>query len=1438
MASIWGNTGDSGGVWTSTQVTGSVWCPTSGSRNLTWNCQVDFDAEEDTTDNYYYFADIQYSTNNSSWTAIQTHQLMTEDTSVHTTTSRRWYLSNHSVTNGCPGTGNYYYRVCIGRAQSSGATLDVDCCYGYTGSVKLYWTAVTNSTSPTSIMINGSTSNATINAEESFQVSWSGGTKGTNWSSWHVNVTGTGGPWDYYVTSGENMYDDFSFIRVGNTYTYRVEAVDGSTGRGYNKTITVTVRAKPITITLDPDGGSVSSTTFSTSHGTQITNLPTPTKAGFAFKGWYLDLNKTSVLLGVSNGTNFKPTGNKVSIGFQTYMSSYACSGDSSQPYQWLYPNGNSYGTRIGILGSTSTMRARIQRGTSETAGIYEDCDFSTTSLTAGWHYWNVIYDGNSSTKTVKIYVDGTLKTTKTLSGSYWNIFWVQNQPFYIGSPWFTGYIGNVTIYQDTTVRTEANTKNSFIAPRHDITLKARWERTGYVLTVNPNGGSYGGSTSNTNVTVTYGSQTVLSTPTRAGYDFVGWAAINGTINANYSAATGFFTAVPTKYGWSGQTTNHTLALATMDTASGFPNTIKMLTITEPGTSDRAVGWCKTSSLATSSNILIVFVAKAPVSTYFYVHNNATYQGSGYTWEYLTPMAGTGKWQTYAIKAKTGASITTNATGYYVLCGNNTTISTTTCPGNVTYNVAYAAIGLYDNIFNHDTNYVPNTSATSDTVYAIWVEKKYTLSYTLNGGSLASGTDTVRTSGSYKEALNPLSALWNRSPYAMGTGSALGSGKPTANSPGYWFYVERPTKAASVSSSTSTYTTTFNATANGGASNSTKTNTKTVTTSTPQNFYSWTITGMDNSSHHYWGRASSAVTTNSNQSFTSTSITLTAAHQTGGVPVEFYSLRQTPGTVTFTAGWTPGTATTTTTTTSITFPAIPSKANTTATTTRTVNYNANGGNSTPSAQSVSPTATVTWAANKWWTTQTSGGTSYTAGSTITPTASATYYARYTGTTGSYNSPTISLAAAIGFPAVTTTTTTTATLNFSAASAVTAKTTTKTVVSTQAKTFDKWRLGSASGTSYAASATFTPTTGSTTFYATSKNNGSASNVTTYGQVTLPNVPAKANTTSTITRTVSYNKNNGVSAPASQTVSPTATVTWTDDDKWYTTESGGTGYSQGTAYTLTADNGTLYAHYTGTTGTYNSPTLALAAAITRNVGHTTATITFNLNGSTDTVDPIYTTRNNTYAFKAWAEGSASGVTYAAGSTYTPTLAATTMYATWTVSYTYTAINLPNAPTRADDTNTATVTFNANGGSSSTSNSTYTVTTSYTFDKWRKGSTTGTSYSAGASFKPTSVNTTMYATWTGSTNIPSVATPVPTKKGYYCSGWYTAETGGTLRATAGESYTPPASGETIYAQWWKCCYVYKTSDSKWHKAIPYVYKSSTWKRAEPYVYKSSWK
>lgn len=162
-------------------------------------------------------------------------------------------------------------------------------------------------------------------------------------------------------------------------------------------------------------------------------------------------------------------------------------------------------------------------------------------------------------------------------------------------------------------------------------------------------------------------------------------------------------------------------------------------------------------------------------------------------------------------------------------------------------------------------------------------------------------------------------------------------------------------------------------------------------------------------------------------------------------------------------------------------------------------------------------------------------------------------------------------------------------------------------------------------------------------------------------------------------------------------------------------------------------------------------------------------------------------NTY-YVYYKQGSATGGwsanTYATQSRTFP--AATTLRA--------------NSMTKSETNDaTYTVTYNYNGSGQANTTATAYKKRTYAANGWTttSGSTTR-NYANGASFGSSSTtNLTLYPCFSQSTYNSSITAPSPTRAGYTFTGWYTAATGGTKVAGAGDSWAP-GSTRTVYAHW----------------------------------------
>jgi len=300
--------------------------------------------------------------------------------------------------------------------------------------------------------------------------------------------------WDgvqYEVTLDANGGEEstYKYVTYGNTYGTLPEPTNvGTTFGGWytDKTFTTQVTSSTTvtltsdhtlyakwtpntyTLTFNANGGSVSTTTKSVTYGTTYNDLPTPTRNGYTFKGWYADLTGSDDY--VNYGTSYKYT-DKLSVHISAYMENWSqydialsCTEhggwniepDDDDIIFYIYDYDNGY------------------------KNIYSDTKLS--DLASGWHDFDIVFDGNYAYG----YLDGTLIGTSAKFNSgkigyhdYNSIFVgaeaYSGQTSPDSSHNFNGYIGNI-IFNNNDTLVSGTTYNTISAPAQDLTLKARWE--------------------------------------------------------------------------------------------------------------------------------------------------------------------------------------------------------------------------------------------------------------------------------------------------------------------------------------------------------------------------------------------------------------------------------------------------------------------------------------------------------------------------------------------------------------------------------------------------------------------------------------------------------------------------------------------------------------------------------------------------------------------------------------------------------------------------------------------------------------------------------------------------------------------------------------------------------------------------------------------------
>ena len=273
-------------------------------------------------------------------------------------------------------------------------------------------------------------------------------------------------------------------------------------------------------------------------------------------------------------------------------------------------------------------------------------------------------------------------------------------------------------------------------------------------------------------------------------------------------------------------------------------------------------------------------------------------------------------------------------------------------------------------------------------------------------------------------------------------------------------------------------------------------------------------------------------------------------------------------------------------------------------------------------------------------------------------------------------------------------------------------------------------------------------------------------------------------------------------------PTATKAGYVFNGWFTSQNGGTAVgSAGDSYEVTG-NVTLYAQWS-TVG------YMVSAECVPTIGGSVSGAGNKTYGSTVT---LTASPNTGYTFNGWTVVS-GGITLSNSSStsisFTMPSNDVSLNANFVVN-SYTLTVYPGGNQYSQNYNTTksitapaqsyTVTYNYNyTGSTNT-----TATANGTFSNW--------TLSGGGSISSTTESSTTYTygttdgILTANYTVNSVILPAPTRDYYTFNGWYTASSGGTKVGDGGSSYTPTSS-TTLYAQWSERIETWQLKSGTWN-------------------------
>ena len=264
------------------------------------------------------------------------------------------------------------------------------------------------------------------------------------------------------------------------------------------------------TVTFNVNGGAISGNSIKTvTSGEKYGTLPTATKSGYTFDGWY---TSGSGGTRITENTTVSLAGNQTLYAHwtaKTYTVTFNANGGTI--------SGNStrtvkYGTKYGTL-STATRSGYTFDGwyTSATGGtkIMENTLVSITGNQTLYAHWS------QSTYPLYIYAGGTTSAQFCSVGTTVRIDAGKPADGMKFKRW-TAYGADVQFADPNSATT------TIVMPNHSVTVEALYEALPkYTVTFDANGGSISG---NSSLTVTSGTKYgTLPTASRSGYTFDGW---------------------------------------------------------------------------------------------------------------------------------------------------------------------------------------------------------------------------------------------------------------------------------------------------------------------------------------------------------------------------------------------------------------------------------------------------------------------------------------------------------------------------------------------------------------------------------------------------------------------------------------------------------------------------------------------------------------------------------------------------------------------------------------------------------------------------------------------------------------------------------------------------------------------------------------------------
>lgn len=292
---------------------------------------------------------------------------------------------------------------------------------------------------------------------------------------------------------------------------------------------------------------------------------------------------------------------------------------------------------------------------------------------------------------------------------------------YYTFLGWSTSPTATSATFTDGQAVSTLTTTNGSI-----VDLYAVWLQTSFTLTIDPNGGTWNGSTNSQSFIQEDGTSQDIAVPTRYGYNFAGWAISGGdgslsTFGNIYSRSTDpFFISsnnnVDVYNNAKDGSVTHTLISSTSAGLDDWISGGRVLRVRYTGSCVWGNGLYQSISTGANKIFYTVIYAKVPVGYTLEPAYNASGTGATRTW--MTSNQGTGNWQTYVMRWNCGSSGTFSDVGYWYLSGPSAS-SSNPVDLDIAYLCSFDATGLsVSGVATNSTTYTYGSS--NVTLLALW----------------------------------------------------------------------------------------------------------------------------------------------------------------------------------------------------------------------------------------------------------------------------------------------------------------------------------------------------------------------------------------------------------------------------------------------------------------------------------------------------------------------------------------------------------------------------------------------------------------------------------------------------------------------------------------------------------------------------------------------